>query len=149
RRGGRSRRPSWLHHLQSMPVGVTHRDAAGEAQLVPGYGHRARLPELLERVVVRDQPGLPVDEVVRTLVGRERPAVTRAQVFQELDARPRRGTQPRDAEVRAEDGAQALLLGAVVLALAGHAKAEPALVEGKARAGVADRDRGVIDAEED
>src|SRR5213593_1908612 len=49
----------------------------------------------------------------------------------------------------AADGVQACLLGPGVLAAAGDAEAEVVAIEGDALLGVSDRDRGVVDAEEE
>jgi hypothetical protein len=66
-----------------------------------------------------------VDEVVGALVGGEGPAVARREVLRELDAGTVGGAQARDVEMGADDGVEALLLRAPVLALARDAEAEP------------------------
>jgi len=80
----------------------------------------------------RMEHGLPVRQVVCAEVGRAGPAITRVEVFEELDAGARLGAQAPDAQVGAEDGVQVLLLGAVVLALSGDPEPEGLAVEAQA-----------------
>jgi hypothetical protein len=94
------------------------------------------------------QIDLPVPQVARARVWRERATITRAQVLEELDAWPIGRAQRGDAQVRAEDIVQPLLLWAPVLARPGHTKSKSVAIEGEARFGMVDYDRGVINAEE-
>src|SRR5437870_2953977 len=131
-----------------MPVRIADRDPAGEAELVAGHRNRAALTQLLERrAVAGHEPRLPMDEIVRALAGRERSTASGSEVLEELYAVG--GAQARDPQVGATDGVQALLLGPGVLAAAGDPEAEAVTVEGETLPRIPDRDRGVIDAEEE
>src|SRR5438046_572908 len=156
--GRRSRiRPSWrLHDLEYVSVRIADQEPLREAQLAPAERDRARgdkrRARLAERAcgiaVAADQAGLPVHHVVGALVGRDRPAVARRQVLEELDAGPARGPQRGDAQPGAEHAVQVLLLGPVVLALALHLESQEIAIEAEARRRVGGDDRRVVDAEE-
>ena len=92
--------------------------------------------------------GLPVNDVVGMFVRGEGPSVARRQVVQQLDPRSAGSAQCSDAQMRAKYVVQVLLLGAVVLALAGHMHTKEVAVELDAGVGVPDDDRGVINTEE-
>src|SRR5206468_35730 len=79
------------------------------------------------------EPGLPVDQVVGLLLRRVRTPVARRQVFEELDARPRRGAQRGDAQAGAEYVVETLLLRSVVLARAGNFHAQAVAIEPQTR----------------
>src|SRR5215207_3971733 len=100
--------------------------------------------------VLRDEPGLPVHEVVGARVGGRGPPVARGEVFEEFysDAAPRRA-QRRDAQARAAHVVQVLLLGAVVLAPARDRHPQYVTVELQTRLGVRDDDGRVVYAEEE
>src|SRR5215831_11172309 len=116
-----------------MTIRVADRDCFPEPRLAVrqldgpgGYESGPAGPQRPRRIVGAraQEPGLPVDQVVGLLLRRIGAAVARRQVFEKLDARPRRGAQRGDAQPRPEDVIEALLLGPVVLALPGHFHAE-------------------------
>ena len=93
------------------------------------------------------QPSSPASGRGRWRVVRRDSAGRRAaRGIRAARCRARGGAQRRDAQARAEDAFSRSCSGAVVLAVAGDAQAEPVAVEREARLGVADRDRGVVDA---
>src|SRR6266566_2118832 len=118
------KRRSGSHDLDDMAVGIAHEEAPVEAEGAILHPHDAGRHELRPRrgqpscescqVRARDER-LPVDEVVRPLVGWGGAAVVRAQVLEELDAGPPppRRAQAGDPESRAGHVVEPLLLGAV------------------------------------
>src|SRR2546429_7816264 len=91
---------------------------------------------------------LPVDEIVRALVGWGGAAVAGAHVFEKFDTGPRRRAQTSDPEPRAGHGVEPLLLGAVVETRAGDPEPQQVAIEAQARVGARDDDRRVVDSEE-
>jgi len=79
-------------------------------------------------------------------VGRVRPAIAGGEVFQQLDPRAARGSQCGDAETRAEDVIEVLLLRAEVFAVPDFFQAELVAIKREAAIGIVDHNRGVIDA---
>src|SRR5258705_3175304 len=147
-----------LHHGQSVAVRVPDQKPFREPECSVGRGHNAgrqhragttATPWRHRLGVLADQRRLPVAKIVGASIRRYRPPVPRGQVLQELDARTGRRPERRDAEAGAKDVVQALLLRPVVLALACHSKAERIPIAAKALRGIADDDRGVVDAKEE
>jgi len=109
-----------------MAVGVAGHQSLGKAQTIvrklrDAGRHEARAA-VAERIggwidIGGAQVDLPVPEVARTRVARKPPPVARGQVLEELDARALGRTQGRDAEARAENVVQPLLLETPVFSL--------------------------------
>src|SRR5262249_11498465 len=97
----------------------------------------------------REQPRLPVSQVICTEVCGEGAAVSRAQVLQEVEGGAAGGAQTGDPQVGTGHVVQVLLLGAVVLATASHLEAQQVTIELEARLGIADDDGGVVNAQEE
>src|SRR5204863_9556789 len=103
------------------------------------------VPESLHGFIRADpqESGLPVDQVIGLLLRRKRTPIARRQVFEKLDAGPRRGPQRGDAQPGAENIIEAFLLGTVVLALAGDLHPQPVSIKTQAGLCVCNDDRGV------
>src|SRR5690348_2515938 len=96
--------------------------------------------------VIRLEFRLPMHEVVRAFIGREGPAVVRAQVFKKLDTRPRRSAQRGNTQARAEHVVQVLLFGSVVFAFSCNAQSQKVAIEPETGIRVLYGDRRVVDA---
>src|SRR3989475_779271 len=143
--------------LDDVAVGVAHQEAPIEAErtiLHPDDAWRHELRARSDqpsrepcRVCARDER-LPVDEIVRVLVGWGGAAVAGANVFEKLDTGPRRRAQTSDPEPRAGHVVEPLLFGAVVETRAGDPEPQQGAIEAQARVGARDDDRRVVDSEE-
>lgn len=60
---------------------------------------------------------LPMEEVVRPLLGRLRPAVARGEIFQKFDPRPGRGPKRGNPKACSEDIVQMFLLDSMSLTM--------------------------------
>ena len=126
--------------LEEVAVGIAEQEARAESQLPvrqasrgqarPTAGAR-RVEGAMPQVAGARAPSASETRSLARTSGGHGPAVARREVLEELDARARRRAQRRDAQARAEDVVQVLLLGAVVLALAGDAQAERVAVEAR------------------
>src|SRR5438093_13257497 len=100
-------------------------------------GETNRTPAAVSREARRSRSalavGLPMDEVIGALVGQGGPAVARAQVLQELNPGARGGAQTGDAQARAGDVVEPLLLRPIVEALPGDLEPQQVAVEAQAR----------------
>lgn len=111
-----------LDEFDNVAVGIAHENAAAEAELAiserddPGGNESvmSRAQGLRTSFYIGSyELCLPVHQVARALIGGHRAAITRREVFEQLNARAIGRAQARDAEPRAEHVVQVLLLGAV------------------------------------
>jgi len=105
--------------LHDMAVGIAGEQRARVSQ--PSLGerdHSRRDERRMHRTQRRGrtariggkQRGLPMDQVVRPLIGREGPAIVRREILEQLDAGTRSAAESRDAQASAEDVVEMLLL---------------------------------------
>src|SRR5262245_47036701 len=137
-----------FYQLNGVTIGVTHDESVAHserdhAKAAPPDGPGCR------GEVGNRHCGLPVHQIVRTLVARIGPAVARVLVLQELDPRARGCAKAGDVQPGARHVVQPLLLGPEVHALARHPETQSVAIEREAAPGVVDHDGGVVDPEEE
>ena len=108
-----------------------------------------RLAESRDRTarIGGEQRGLPMDQVVRPLVGREGPSVARREILEQLDTRTRPAAKSGDAQASAEDIVEMFLFHAVIFTLADDLQAQHISVEFQACFCVVHDNGCVVDAE--
>lgn len=90
-----------------------------------------------------------MQQVVGPQIGRRGPPVAGGEVLEELDPGTGSGAEAGDTQAGPEHVVEVLLLGPPVLALARDPQPEDIAVEPEAPLGVADHDRGVVEAQEE
>jgi len=124
--------------LDGMSVRITHQKCLPKFQCSPLIHNEARRNKLhMSGVEIEDggihildpQNRLSMNEVICMFVGGEGSTVTRTQVFQELDTRPGRGAERRDAEMSTEYVIEMLLFRSVIVTFSRHTQTEKSRVE--------------------
>ena len=87
-------------------------------------------------------------QVIGVGILRRGAAITRREILQEFDAGTARCSQATDAQARAGDVVQMLLLGAAIHAFTGEPHAEYVAIKLETVLRVRYHERGVVDAEE-